>query len=458
MVAFALKWGIRMRALVALGLVGVLLCAPLAAAQPAPAVVATAEGRVADIAVFRAEYLRKDKAYTPAARAEADKRLAVLQTQAASVSQAYFELEISRVVGLADNGHSAFFPGPRSRRYNRVEVRLVPLGDGFYVLRTKAGNTDLLGARLVAIDGKPAAIYRDAARTLAGGTAAWRDRNVGYFLESPDQMHALSLIASSAAATYQFQMRNGAMVERRLTPEPANPDRPRANAERWFFPEAMPAEGNLWRAALTHNVPWALTEPDDPFRWRMADDLNAIVIDLRQNNDGEKQTIASFLKELEDALAAKKPKHAILDMRMNGGGDLNTTRDFMQALPKRVPGRVIALTSPWTFSAAISSVGYLKQAAPDRVTIIGEEVGDRLNFFSEGSIVTLPNSQIELLNATERHDYATGCRGFTDCHEPVVRFPIAVPSLAPAIAAPWTIEAYLAGRDPGMEAAAGTLR
>jgi hypothetical protein len=130
----------------------------------------------------------------------------------------------------------------------------------------------------------------------------------------------------------------------------------------------------------------------------------------------------------------------------------------MQALPKRVPGRIIALTSPWTFSAAVSSIGYLKQTDPARVTIIGEEVGDRLNFFSEGSVVTLPNSKAEMLNATERHDYATGCRGFTDCHGPVVRHPIAVPSLAPAIAAPWTIEAYLAGRDPGMEAAAAALR
>ena len=447
-----------MRAFYAVGFVGALLFAPIAASQPAPAVVATAEGRVADIAVFRSEYLGKDKAYTPAARAEADKRLAALQAQAPSVSQVYFELEISRIVALADNGHSAFFPGPRSRRYNRVEVRLVPFGDGFYVLRTKPENADLLGARLVAIDGKPTATYRDAARSLAGGTAAWRDRNVSYFLESPDQMHALGLIASPTVATYQFQARGGAMVERRLVPDPANPNRPRANAERWFFPEAMPAEGGLWRPALTQNVPWSLTEPDNPFRWRMADDLNAIVIDLRQNNDGEKRTIASFLKELEDVLAAKRPTHAILDMRMNGGGDLNTTRDFMQALPKRVPGRVIALTSPWTFSAAISSVGYLKQAAPDRVTIIGEEVGDRLNFFSEGSIVTLPNSQIELLSATERHDYANGCRGYTDCHEPVVRFPIAVPSLAPAIGAPWTIEAYLAGRDPGMDAAAAALR
>jgi hypothetical protein len=203
---------------------------------------------------------------------------------------------------------------------------------------------------------------------------------------------------------------------------------------------------------------WALTEPDAPFRWRMAPELDALVIDMRQNSDAEKRTIASFLEELEATLKAQRPKNIVLDMRLNGGGDLNTTRDFWQALPKRVPGRMLVLTSPWTFSAAISSTGYLKQAAPDRVTIVGEAVGDRLNFFAEGKVVELPNSKAQMLYATERHDYATGCRGYADCHEPVVKFPISVSTLAPEIAAPWTIETYLAGRDPGMEAAAAALR
>jgi hypothetical protein len=45
-----------------------------------------------------------------------------------------------------------------------------------------------------------------------------------------------------------------------------------------------------------------------------------------------------------------------------------------------------------------------------------------------------------------------------DCHGSIVRNPIAVPSLAPEIAAPWTIDAYRAGRDPAMEAIAAALR
>jgi hypothetical protein len=42
-------------------------------------------------------------------------------------------------------------------------------------------------------------------------------------------------------------------------------------------------------------------------------------------------------------------------------------------------------------------------------------------------------------------------------YRPVVTRPIAVPSLDPDIAAPWTIEAYRAARDPAMEAVAAAL-
>ena len=116
------------------------------------------------------------------------------------------------------------------------------------------------------------------------------------------------------------------------------------------------------------------------------------------------------------------------------------------------------MTSPWTFSAAISSIGYLEQTAPDRVTIVGEEVGDRLEFWAEGRPVTLPNSGLVIGIATERHDYQNGCRAFSDCHGPVVQNPIAVPTLVPNVPAPWTIEAYRAGRDPAMEAVVAQLR
>ena len=429
--------------------------------QPAaPQAATSADAQRADIAVFRERFLAVDRSYAPTARAEAERRLAVLEGQAGAVSQAYFELELARIVALADNGHTAYFPGPRSRRFNRImDVRFAPFGEDFYVLRASPANADLLGARLVSIDGQPAAHVRDAGRTLAGGLPAWRDRGVPYFLESPEQMQALGVIARADQASYRFRLVNGRTVTRRFTPEPANPDRVRANADRWYYPQLMPEEGGAWRALLdVDQAPWAWREPEQPFRMRDAPEIDAFVIEMRQNNSSEQTDIAEFMLSALDAARASGRRNIVLDMRMNGGGDLNTTRAWVRRLPRVVPGRVFALTSPYTFSAAISTIGYLKQSAPDRVTIVGAPVGDRLDFHSEGRVVELPNSGAAILNATERHDYRTGCRNIENCHDSVVRHPIAVETLAPDIEAPWTIEAYRAGRDPAMEAVAAALR
>ena len=429
------------------------------AETPPDTTAARSAARQADLAQFKTEFLTPDRSYAPRARGEAEARLTALAARESEMTDVQFELALTRIVGLADNGHTVAFPGPRSRRYNRVEIRLVPFEDGFYVLRATVANADLLGSRLVAIDGRPIDSIRRIARTLAGGTFAWRDRNAGYFFESPEQMNALRVIEESDAATYRFADASGKVTERRLVAEPARHDRPRANADRWLYPEPLAEEAGAWRSLLTpEQAPLAFREADVPFRSREAPEIAAFAIELRQNNDAGDQPIARFLAEMKRILRERKPRNLVLDMRMNGGGDLNTTRDFMQELPGLVPGRIFVLTSPWTFSAAISSVGYLKQAAPDRVTIVGEHVGDRMNFFAEGALVTLTHSGIALLNATERHDYLTGCRGMDDCHASVVRHPIAVPSLAPEIDAPWTLEAYRAGRDPGMEAIAAALR
>ncbi|MCU0990086.1 MAG: S41 family peptidase [Xanthomonadales bacterium] len=423
-----------------------------------PGLAHSVAARRADIAAFRAEFLAQDRSYATAAREEAEARLAQLDRNATAVSQASFELELARIVALADNAHTMILADPFLRHFNRVPVRLAPFGEDFYVVRAAAEHADLLGSRLVAIDATPIAEARAAARSLRGGTLAWRDRWLPHALESVEIMHELGVAAEPAAALYAFAADDGSLLQRRLAGAVFADDATVSGTERRLGPEPMAEEGGDWRTLLSSEAaPWSLREWDRVFRWRDLPALGAFVIDLRANVDVDGRSIGDFLGEAGAAFAASGRANLVLDMRFNGGGDLTRTREFMRDLPLIVPGRIFVLISPWTFSAGISSVGYVRQAAAERVTLIGEEVGDRLHFFAEGGITQLPDSGLRILNATERHDYHTGCRGFDDCHRFVVDMPIAVESLAPDIPAPWTVDAYRAGRDPAMEAVAAAL-
>jgi hypothetical protein len=224
-------------------------------------------------------------------------------------------------------------------------------------------------------------------------------------------------------------------------------------------------------------APWAFQQQVKMFRWRDAPELDAVIIQLRQILDGTDGKISDFLEEAELNRERLGRQNVVVDMRFNGGGNFMLTREFMMRWPSRVlaPGRFFVLTSRRTFSAAITSIGYLKQSGGARVVLVGEAPGDRLVFFSEARPVQLPHTGLFFGPATARMDYQTGCRNYDDCfvavaqpgHKtapPIVpgvekldRMPIAIPSLEPNLVAPWTVESWLNGSDPAMAAVSHVL-
>lgn len=410
-----------------------------------------------DLAAFRHDFLAVDQSYVAVTRAEAERRLASLDAAVGKISDVRFAIVLEQIAALADNGHTRVIVRGAAAG-GRVGIRLAPLDGNFYVLRATADHADLLGGKLVSIDGVPVARLRDSAHTLTGGIASHRDIAAPAFFESPAQLNALGLTRSATQATYTFTGPDGRRYEATLTIV-ADPAAGMVGPVSVLDPAAGSDGATGWRTLLAPaKAPWSLQEFSRTMRCRDAPELDAVVMQLRANVDGQ-VPIATFLETCDSTRRAAGRKNVVLDMRMNGGGNLQLTRDFMSSLPARLPagGRVVVLTAPWTFSAAISSVGYLKQAGGDRVVLVGEPPGDRLRFWAEGGPRTLPRSGALLLAATQRHDYLTGCKNFTDCHGAVVRYPIAVKTLDPDVPAPWTIDAYAVGRDPGMEAAAKVL-
>ena len=102
-----------------------------------------------DFEYFR-RYLKVDQAYSPDARLHAIRLLNEYQTQAGSLSPAQFDLAVSRMVALADNGHSAVYKGSLSRRNNRLPCRFYHFSDGYYVIRAQPACRSILGAKVTA--------------------------------------------------------------------------------------------------------------------------------------------------------------------------------------------------------------------------------------------------------------------------------------------------------------------
>src|SRR3954466_8120530 len=108
------------------------LWAPAAPAAPGPA----------DVQAMRT-YVERNRAYTPAARAEALRRIDLLPGLAATPTR--FELEAAHIAALADNGHSVLLPPQWPSRYRRSPVHLGLFADGLYVVAAPADRRQLVG-------------------------------------------------------------------------------------------------------------------------------------------------------------------------------------------------------------------------------------------------------------------------------------------------------------------------
>lgn len=402
------------------------LAAP-AAAAPGPA----------DVEAMRS-FVREDRAYAPAARAEALRRVEMLPRLLRFPAR--FELEAARIAALADNAHSALLPPQWPARYRRSPVRLGLFADGLFVVAAPQPWARLVGRRVLRINGWDWLQVRSAYARYQGGLPNFRDQFVTLFMELPALLQAAGLGTDPGRVAYTLE---GAGRPERVAIDAVFAP-PRGDA-------AFAGRSPLLDAAAMlppDRLPPYLAEPDRLFRLAFLDEVDAAYVRL---NAIRGLGIDDFFEATLAELRRRRPGFVVVDLRFNMGGDLNLARLFMRALPGIAGRHLYAITSGRTFSAAIASLGYLKQAAGDRLTIVGEPVGDRLEFWAEGELLPLPGLGATMLYARERHNYMTGCPE-EDCHAALRRHPIRVRTLQPDIAAPSTFAAFREGRDPAMEA------
>lgn len=404
-------------------------------------VAASSEDFRGDLPVIR-DFLDRDRAYNQEERAAAELAFQELSARAGNLSLAAFHLELAQLAALAGNGHTALFTQAWAEIFPRLPLELHVFADGLFVIHAPEALAELRGAQVLAIEGHDLKALERAFARYSGARDTNRRERMPPFLAAPALLQAAGLSTSKDHVSMKLRLAEGRVVTRRID----------AASEAGSSPSS-PLVRRAVENVVGAPVPLFLSEPERMFRSVPLPELGALFIQLRANFSAGGEDIAAFGSSVLATVRAEKPRHLIVDLRFNGGGDLNTTRELFVTLPTLLPahGRIFALTSGGTFSAGIASLGYLKQAGDSRVTIVGEPVGDFLEFYAEGRPMFLPVSGAVLLPATERHNYQTGCPE-PDCHGSIRRRPIRVSSLEPDVKVPLTYADYRAGRDAALDA------
>jgi len=391
-----------------------------------------------------------DRSFSPVARAEANRQIATLKSESAALDTGKFRVALMRITALADNGHTEL--NDERPRPNYVPVRVTLFADGLHVLRAKSAYADLLGARVESIEARPTREVVAALERLQGGTEGWRRTRAAIYVHSPEVLYGAGIGSRPDQTTWTLRLPNGSEVTRTLPGESSDGHEPHAEMTRWLSPEQMHGEPSNWRALSSSDtdLPLPLREFNRAFRRTWLNDDCTLFLQLKAIRDVDDQHIGDFLKDTTDEMHGHPPCNIILDMRFNSGGDYAKVAAFASHLAGFVPasGRIYILTGPQTFSAAITTTAFVKQAAGSRAVILGEPVGDRLAFYREGNTGCLPHAGLCVHFATGMHDYAHRCNDWGRCFWLNWLFPVRVKSLAPDETITMTYAAYTARRDP----------
>jgi hypothetical protein len=397
-------------------------------------------------------------AYTPATRWMAEALLDSLERRAGSLTALTFAVALAQVGALTDNAHSGVRRwDPRTEPVARLPLQLLWLPDALIVARSTATAADLAGATVLKIEGRSPRALFEGVKVLLGGNDAGREHWINNWIESEGVLHALGLAKSADAVSMKLRLPDGREVDRTIAMVPIADLTPTAEGGRLWSPEPVPQEKH-WVAALqTRQAPLYLRDAEHPFRTAPLPDLKALYVQFRSNEDERGFPIATFLDAVRAQIAGTKPANLIIDLRFDEGGNLLTTLDFMRHLAASVHGHTYVLIGPYTFSAGIISAAAIKKGGGDRVTLVGDTIGDRPHFWSEGATIELPNSHLTLRYTDGQFNLLDGCSGEPRCMDELYPIEVNVGRLAPDIAAPLTAAAYFAYRDPGMEAIAGLI-
>ena len=402
------------------------------------------------------EWIDLERSFTDERRREAHSAVAAHLDQGKQFTDSELDMEVRRIVALADNGHSNADVDPIFERFGLLPLRTYWFSDGLYVVRAREPQRKLLGARIVSVEGRPIGELETRLKAYCGGTVEYFRYNAeALLLLSPALMHAVGLAEHADRLRLGVVNGKGESVEAIVEVDQGSSA---LRAQPWRYLSPVPIEGGEdWATARAKDaeLPLWLQQEAEGFRYVLL--ANGVAyLQLRGNHDFGSKRIRDFAARTEERLQQDQPRSIVLDDRENGGGDLTTTADFALELPSFVQpgGRVYVLTGNGTFSAGIYTSFYPKASDPEHTLVVGELVGDRSEFWAEiGDPFQLPECGLGIGYALQRHDVVHGCTVSPECHmaQYAAEWNLVVDTLEPDWPVPMTFADFAAGRDPVLE-------
>lgn len=410
-------------------------CGAPARSVPSQAATASASGSSAAVEAARSDLgrlLRELEAIHPEPfhgipRGQWVSELEALSDRLDQLSPEQAEVALMRLVALLSregrDGHQFALPvdgaqGPV------LPLRMYEFAEGVFVTDALAPYRDLVGAQVLAIGDHPMAevlaaleplVPRDGPATVPGFRPA--------FLLRTDVLRGLDLIGEGAASL-TVRMPDGSEASPSVEP---------VAWDQWL---AWGGDFGMlrlpWREGLDY------LDVDEPFAFAYLPAARALYVRYSAVQRVDPGAVAA----MAERAAADDVERVVVDLRQNPGGDNHNYPPLLDALaasPAAANGRLFVLTDRVTFSAAANFATELEGDL--RARFVGEPMGGGLNFWDDVDWVELPDYPVPM-----QVGVSTRYWQMAEPDDPRL-------TIEPEIAVEARATDYFAGRDPALDAA-----
>ncbi|MFH1312634.1 MAG: hypothetical protein ABIJ00_05350 [Candidatus Eisenbacteria bacterium] len=348
-------------------------------------------------------------------------RIDVLKAEIPRLQDYEILVSLMRILAAIGDSHTGLNVD-NTGAFHRLPVSLNWFSDGLYVVRTTPDYRDLLGKRLVGIEGNHVdEVSQTVSEVVVFDNSSQMKLRVPGSMVTPEVLLALGLAASRDSILIDVE----------------------GVGEVWLKPLEVKAdmEWITLRDELDCALPLYLQHADSIYWYRYLADSKTVYVQYRACIQMDGRPFSAFAGELLDFIATHEVAKLAIDLRLNGGGSSAIARPLIEGLRemKKVnqEGRLFVIIGRRTYSSAmLNSLDFRDKT---HALFVGEETGGKPNHFGEVGFFMLQGTSA-IVTFSKKH---------------FIRSSIDAPSLKPDIDAGMSISDYKSCRDPALEAVLG---
>jgi hypothetical protein len=333
------------------------------------------------------------------------------------VPAAEFEMEVTRALAYADNGHTNLSAGASARRLNNVPLRFYWFKEGLFTVLALEGYEDFLGKRILNLNGESPEKLLTKLEPWHGGTPENLKARSPLFLISPEILHAIGVSESPHSIQISVEDENGDLRTHEIFASEEEKEIPGYWVPYWLHPYSK-INGSKWKSCKSlDSTSLTINDIYQNVHHQFIEDI--LYVQINDNYNTDERHLGKYLKSVTQKMKEKQPREIIFDLRFNpGGNNYHLPWPFIRSMNDYLTSdqKCWIITGHDTYSAGLITAAYAKYTLGEKGVIVGEKVGDRMQFWADGGTkMTLPNSKISPRIWTAYNDWGNGCRDINKC-------------------------------------------